>query len=87
VIIPQLLPAMISAFLIGFTLSIDDFIITIFNNNGVPTISTLIYGATRRPPRAEYRALGATIFFIVLAILIFVNLKILKNKKKDEKRN
>ncbi|MCL2570459.1 MAG: ABC transporter permease [Firmicutes bacterium] len=84
VVIPQLMPAMIAAFLLGFSLSLDDFIITQFNNDGVHTISTVVYSYTRIPPPRELRALGALIFGLVLVILIFVNIYLGKRRKKSE---
>ena len=81
VIIPQLLPTMISAFLLGFTLSINDFIITIYNNDGVSTISTLVYGATRTGNPPEMRALTSLIFAMVLVILVVINFRLGKKVK------
>lgn len=75
VVIPQLLPAMFSAFLLGFTLSLDDFVITQYNNSGVPTISTVIYGAiSRRDIPNAFKALTTIIFLVILVVLVILNL-------------
>jgi len=88
VIIPQLLPAMIGAFLLGFTLSLDDFIITQFNRGDVETISVFVYNATKVGPPAELRALSALLFGTVLLILLFVNFYVLRKwRKKKLKMN
>ena len=75
VVVPQLLPAMLSAFLLGFTLSLDDFVITQYNNSGVPTISTVVYGAiSRREIPNAFKALTTIIFLVILVVLIILNL-------------
>jgi len=87
VIVPQILPAMIGAFLVGFTLSVDEFIITNYNNAGVITIPTLVYAATRRPMPAEFRALSALVFITILLGLVLVNWRMSKKRKKHDIRN
>lgn len=75
VVVPQLLPAMFSAFLLGFTLSLDDFVITQYNNSGIPTISTVVYGAiSRRDIPNAFKALTTIIFLVILVVLIILNL-------------
>ena len=75
VIIPQLIPAMIQAFLLGFTLSLDDFVITQYNNSGVATISTVVYGAiARRDIPDAFKALTTIIFIVILLVLVIMNL-------------
>ncbi len=75
VIVPQLVPAMVQAFLLGFTLSLDDFVITQYNNSGVPTISTVVYGAiSRRDIPNAFKALTTIIFLVILIVLIVMNL-------------
>ncbi|MBS7401405.1 MAG: extracellular solute-binding protein [Eubacteriales bacterium] len=82
VIVPQLVPAMVQAFLLGFTLSLDDFVITQYNNSGVPTISTVVYGAISRRdiPKAFY-ALTTIIFIVILLVLIVMNLNAARVRK------
>ena len=75
VIVPQLVPAMIQAFLLGFTLSLDDFVITQYNNSGVATISTVVYGAiARRDIPDAFDALTTIIFVVILLVLVVMNL-------------
>ena len=87
VVVPQLMPVMISAFLVGFTLSLGDFIITQYNNEGIQTISTLVFNATRGPVPAVYRALTSVIFFAVMAVLIVVNIRVARQSKKRKTEN
>jgi spermidine/putrescine transport system permease protein len=50
VLLPELKPGMISGFILAFTLSIDDFVVTLFTigNEGLETLSTYIYADARR---------------------------------------
>ncbi len=77
VIIPQLLPGIITGGLLAFTLSIDDFVITQYNIDGFQTISTYIYstfsGKKSLPP--EIRALTTFIFIFLLGILTIITVK------------
>ena len=86
VIVPQLLPAMINAFLLGFTLSLDDFVITQYNNDGISTISTTVYGAINKGYiPAEMRALTTIIFVAIFCVLVIIN--VTKKNKKGENKN
>jgi len=81
VIIPQLIPAMIGAFLVGFTLSLDDYIITQYNSGDINTISTLIFTTAKGPLPAVYRALSAVVFFLVILVLVVINFKVTKKRR------
>lgn len=82
VIVPQLIPAMIQSFLLGFTLSLDDFVITQYNNSGVPTISTVVYGAiSRRDIPNAFKALTTIIFLVILIVLVVMNLNAARVRK------
>ncbi len=76
VLLPELKPGMISGFLLSFTLSIDDFVVTLFTigNQGLETLSTYIYADARRGGLTpELRPLSAIIFVVVLTLLLIVN--------------
>lgn len=82
VIVPQLVPAMIQAFLLGFTLSLDDFVITQYNNSGVSTISTVVYGAiARRDIPDAFKALTTIIFVVILLVLVVMNFNAARVRK------
>lgn len=85
VVIPDILPGMLSGFILAFTLSIDDFVITVFNNGSFQTLSTFIYADAKKGGLTpSLRALSTLIFIVVLALLLIVNLKSNKDKKKLE---
>lgn len=82
VLLPQLLPAMVSGFALAFTLSLDDFVVTKFVNGSVPTISTYLYNKlTKKGVQPVLRALSSLIFFAVLVILLVINLLSRKRAK------
>lgn len=84
VIIPQIWPGMISGFLLSFTLSIDDFAVTLFTkgNQGLETLSTFIYSDARKGGLTpELRPLMTIIFLIILTVLFIYNLRSIKTKK------
>ena len=85
VIIPEIRPGMISGFMLALTLSIDDFAVTVFTigNQGLETLSTYIYADARKGGLTpELRPLSAIIFVVVLALLIVINHRAGKAKKK-----
>lgn len=76
VILPQIKPGIIAGFLIAFTMSIDDFIISFFNTgNGVSNLSIEIYGMARRGIKPEINALSTIMFVVVLGLLLLSNKK------------
>ena len=86
VIVPEIRPGMISGFMLALTLSIDDFAVTVFTigNQGLETLSTYIYADARKGGLTpELRPLSAIIFVVVLALLVVINYRAGKTKKKD----
>ena len=80
VVLPDIFPGVVSGFLMAFTMSIDDFVITHFTKGaGVDTLSTKIYSEVRKGIKPEMYALSAIIFVTILILLILVN----KTPKKD----
>lgn len=83
IIIPEIMPGVVSGFLLSITLSIDDFMISFFNTGrGVQNISTYIYTA-RRGIGPEINALSAIIFSLILILMIFIN----RHQNKGRKRS
>jgi spermidine/putrescine transport system permease protein len=76
VIIPEIKPGIISGFILSFTLSIDDFAVSLFTkgNIGLETLSTYIYSDARKGGLTpELRPLSTIIFVTVLVLLIVIN--------------
>jgi spermidine/putrescine transport system permease protein len=76
VIMPEIKPGIISGFILSFTLSIDDFAVSLFTkgNIGLETLSTFIYSDARKGGLTpELRPLSTIIFVTVLVLLIIIN--------------
>lgn len=73
VILPQLTPAILSAFLICLTYSIDDFMISYFNCGTMQTLPIAIYSMTRKKVSPEINALSAIMFLVILTIILVSN--------------
>ena len=85
VILPEIKPGMISGFILALTISIDDFAVTVFTigNEGLETLSTYIYADARKGGLTpELRPLATIIFVVILALLLIVNYRTGKEKKK-----
>ncbi len=89
VVFPDIWPGVVSGFLMAFTMSLDDFIITHFTKGpGVDTLSTKIYAEVRKGIRPEMYALSTLLFVSVLVLMICVNAspKESKDVKKSSKK-
>ncbi len=76
VILPFLQGGILSGALMGFTMSIDDFVISFFNTgNGVETVSTLVYSMARRGINPEVNALSTLMFVTMCLLLVVMNLR------------
>ena len=87
VIIPEIKPGIISGFILSFTLSIDDFAVSLFTkgNIGLETLSTFIYSDARKGGLTpELRPLSTIIFVTVLVLLLVINRR--SEKQAKEKR-
>ena len=74
VVLPDIMPGVLSGFLLAFTMSLDDFIITHFTRGaGIDTISTLVYSEARKGIKPSMYALSTLIFITVFVILVFAN--------------
>lgn len=91
VMVPQILPGILSGFLLAITLSLDDFIVTAFTRGTgllsgektIETLSTLVQAKIKKGPiPPEMRALTTIIFVLVLVIVISITLY---NYYKDKK--
>lgn len=93
VILPQVIPGIISGLMLSFTLSLDDFIVTAFTRGSgllsgtsqIETLSTLVQTKIKKgslPP--ELRALTTIIFVIVLAIVIVRSIQVNRQAKKSK---
>lgn len=74
VVLPDLRPGIMSGFLLAFTMSVDDFVVTHFTRGaGINTISTLIYSQVKVGIRPTLFAISSLIFVLVILILGIIN--------------
>ena len=74
VVFPDIVPGVLSGFMLAFTMSLDDFVITHFTKGpGIDTLSTKIYTEVRKGIKPEIYALSTIMFVTVLVLLILVN--------------
>ena len=79
IIIPEVMPGIVSGFLLSVTLSIDDFVISFFTRGaGVNTLSVHIYNMAKKGIDPSINALSTIMFAVVMILLLIIN-------KKDEK--
>ena len=81
---PDILPGVLSGFLMAFTMSLDDFIITHFTKGpGIDTLSTKIYTEVKKGIKPEMYSLSTLIFITVLLLLFLVNRAPAGKKEKE----
>ena len=82
VLLPEIMPGVVSGFMLSITMSLDDFIITHFTRGaGVNTLSTYIYSQVRRGISPTLYALSSLIFIVILIVLVVYN--ILSRRKQE----
>lgn len=85
VVIPDIMPGILSGFLLAFTMSLDDFSVTYFTKApGLNTMSTMINAEYRKGIQTEIYALSTIVFIIVLFVLFIINRRSEKLYKQRE---
>ena len=71
----EIMPGVVSGFIMAFTLSLDDFVISYFTQgNGFQTLPIRIYNMTKKTVTPKMYALATIIFFVILFLLLLANL-------------
>lgn len=74
VVLPEIMPGVLSGFLLAFTMSLDDFSVTYFTKApGIHTMSTMINAEYRKGIQTEIYALSTLVFLVVLLVLFVIN--------------
>ena len=74
VVLPEIMPGVVSGFLMAFTYSLDDFVVSYFTTGSTSqTLPITIYSMTRRKVSPEINALSTLIFAAVIIILLVKN--------------
>lgn len=84
VVLPDIMPGIISGALLAFTLSLDDFIISYFTSGSdFMTLSVYINSMTKKSIPLTVNALSTVMFIVVFVLLLVVNLKPSGRKKAE----
>ncbi len=88
VVLPAIMPGIITGMVMAFTLSLDDFIITYFTSGpGFQTLPIVIFSMTKKRVKPDMYALSALIFVSILVLLIFYNIAQIKSEEKSKGKN
>lgn len=83
VVLPQLMPGIVTGAIFAFTLSLDDFVISYFTTgNGVQNLSISIYAMARKGVSPEVNAVSTLLFLAILLLLALVNWRDSRESKK-----
>jgi spermidine/putrescine transport system permease protein len=73
VVLPEIMPGILTGALLSFTLSLDDFMVSFFTTgSGVNTLSIKIYSMTKRGITPKINALSTVMFLGVLILLLIL---------------
>ena len=87
VILPEIMPGIVSGALIAFTMSVDDFVISYFTaGSATSTLAMQIYSMTKKGVTPEINAVSTILFVVVLVLLIIVNVREIRAEKAAAKR-
>ena len=81
--LPNIMSGVVSGFIMAFTLSLDDFVISLFNGgDNFTTLPVLIYNYTKKPVKPDIYALFTIIVITILLLLVLSNLASSRDEKK-----
>lgn len=87
VVLPSIMPGILTGMIMAFTLSLDDFIISYFTSGpGFQTLPIAIFSMTKKRVKPDMYALSALIFVSILVLLILYNLAQSKSEDKTKKK-
>jgi spermidine/putrescine transport system permease protein len=86
VVLPEIMPGVITGLIMAFTLSIDDFVISYFTSGTTQTLSIYIYSMTRKRISPEINALSTLLFAVILILLISVNIHQARDSRRQAKK-
>lgn len=86
VIFPELLPGIMTGFMLSLTMSLDDFIVSFFTTgSGVATLSIKIYSMTKRGVSPKINALSSILFVLTMLVVGFSQWKSSREEKEKRK--
>ena len=86
VLVPQLMPGIVSGALIAFTMSFDDFIISYFvTGGGVKNLSIMVYTMSKRV-NPSINAMSTLVVVLITLVLVAINLEPLLRARREKKK-
>ena len=86
VVLPEIRPGIVSGFLMAFTMSVDDFVISYFTaGSTTANLAMRIYAMTKKRISPEVNAISTLLFATVLILLIVINLREASQEKAARK--
>ncbi|MGQ0850146.1 MAG: ABC transporter permease [Actinomycetota bacterium] len=70
VTLPMIMPGIFAAFLLGFALSFDDFVVSNFTSGSVQTFPLYVWGAARRGVPPQVNVFGTIIFVVTVTVML-----------------
>ncbi|MBQ4313765.1 MAG: ABC transporter permease subunit, partial [Clostridia bacterium] len=87
VIVPEIMPGVITGALMAFTLSLDDFIISYFTSGSTAqTLPVVIYSMTKKRISPKINALSSILFITVLLLLVIINVRQMREESREKRR-
>ncbi len=86
VILPDIMPGVLSGFLMALTMSLDDFVVSFFTTgSGVNNLSITIYTMAKKGISPKINALSSIIFAVVFVLMLGLNLKDIRKPGQEGK--
>lgn len=86
VLLPEIMPGVITGFLMALTYSLDDFVVSYFTAGNVQTLSIEIYSMVKKRVSPEINALSTIMFVVVLIVLLVTNIRAIRKERAAEKK-
>lgn len=88
VIIPELLPGILSSLLLTFTLSVDDYLVSNFNvDSTIQTLPMKIYSMAKFGVNPKMNALTAIMFVTIFILLLLANIRQIRESRESKKNS
>ena len=87
VIIPEIMPGIVSSILLTFTLSVDDYLVSNFNvDSTIQTLPMTIYSMAKHGINPKMNALTTIMFVAIFLLLLLANIHTInENREKNKK--
>ena len=83
VILPEIMPGIVTGGIMAFTMSVDDFVVSYFTAGTTSQpLSVVIYSMTRHRMTPKINAVSTLLFLFVLVLLVIINVR----QSRDENR-